>query len=50
MMFYQTITNNSKNLREYEILKLKTRRIAHLAQKNFNLISKIESIKEGKIN
>ncbi len=38
MLFYQSFLKNSKNLREYEILQLKSRRIGNLTQKNFDMI------------
>ena len=45
MLFNQSFTKYSKNLREYEILKLKSRKIGFLTQKQFNLISSNESEK-----
>ena len=38
MLFYDKFLNNSKNLREYEILQLKTKHLGVLTQKHFNMI------------
>jgi hypothetical protein len=38
MLFYQTFNKFSHNLREYEILRLKTKRLGYLTQRQFNLI------------
>jgi len=50
MLFHQSFTKNAKNLREYEILKLKLRSIGNLTQKNFEIFSKkqIEKVEEQK--
>jgi hypothetical protein len=37
MLFYNHINQASTNLREYEILRLKTKKISVISQKIFNL-------------
>jgi hypothetical protein len=38
MLFYDTLGKNSKNLREYELLKLKVRKIGYITSNNFKLL------------
>lgn len=37
MLFYDYITKCSTNLQEYELLKMKTKKIAQISQKLFNI-------------
>ncbi len=45
MLFYDSISSNSKNLREYDVLRAKVKRMGQVVQKQFSIINQVENQK-----
>ena len=48
MLFHESITSSSKNLREYEMLRAKVKRMGQIVQKQFSIINQ-ERVENQKI-